>query len=833
MHSPLAPLTGMAALPHRQLVLLGAGHAHLHVLRMWSQNPIPGVGLTVVNDSSHAVYSGMFPGLLAGLYSPTEVQVDLWQFVPACGARLIIAPVQGLDSQTRRIHLPDRPPLPFDAASVALGSQTSPPPLASHSPRLIVAKPLGTLPDRLTAALTGLRATAASGRADAPPTNPGGTPSGGPPGSSASTPLRVLVVGGGAAGVELTLALQRWLADRHPAPLLTLVDSNPQILTGYSAGTRATALRTLAERGIQTVNSRRVESVDSGGELGSVPGPPLVLHCSNPATQARDALVADLVLWVTSATPPSCFRHFDLPRDDAGFLAIHPTLQSLSGQPVFVVGDSAGLVSQPVRKAGVYAVRQGPILWQNLQRHFAGHPLRLYRPQSTFLSLLSLADGRAIADYRGLSFTGRAAWWLKDTIDRRFLRQYQPPLRVGMKVSSTPASISREGLPAVTAMRCTGCGSKVSAEVLAGVLQRLQPTAAGTPASPIATTPSSTGGATAPTCDPTSPGAKPPVTGSGAEFASVATGSAAPDDAVLLDRGRQPVDVWSVDFFPAFLDDPHLVGRIAALHALSDVWAMGAEPHGALAIVSVPGGDPRSQSELLFQLLAGSLRELVGAGASLLGGHTLEADQLQVGFSVVGRLSPGPAWRRGGLQPGDQLILTKPLGTGAILAGLTQHRATATAVDAALANMLQSNASAARCGRRWPVSAATDITGFGLAGHLLEMLNASQCDATLTLEHLPILPGFDELARGGLLSSLDPANRTRAQSQLHLSPGLDSHPRWPALFDPQTSGGLLLACPASHTPALLRDLHAAGLLQAACIGQVTAASRQPRLSLRP
>jgi len=629
--------------------------------------------------------------------------------------------------------------------------------------------------------------------------------------------------------VELTLALQRWLADRHPAPLLTLVDSNPQILTGYSAGTRATALRTLAERGIQTVNSRRVESVDSGGELGSLPGPPLVLHCSNPATQARDALVADLVLWVTSATPPSCFRHFDLPRDDAGFLAIHPTLQSLSGQPVFVVGDSAGLVSQPVRKAGVYAVRQGPILWQNLQRHFAGHPLRLYRPQSTFLSLLSLADGRAIADYRGLSFTGRAAWWLKDTIDRRFLRQYQPPLRVGMKVSSTPASISREGLPAVTAMRCTGCGSKVSAEVLAGVLQRLQPTAAGTPASPIATTPSSTGGATAPTCDPTPPGAKPPVTGSGAEFASVATGSAAPDDAVLLDRGRQPVDVWSVDFFPAFLDDPCTVGRIAALHSLSDVWAMGADPVGALAIASVPAGPPRQQAELLFQLLSGAVREFTSAGATLMGGHTLEADLLQIGFSVLGRLGDRPAWRRSLLQPGDQLILTKPLGTGAILAGLAQHQSPAPAVDAVLAHMLQSNATAVRIGRQWPIRAATDITGFGLAGHLLEMLHASRCSGRLQLDAVPLLPGFRELARLGVLSSLDPANRARARPALQHAPALEAHPAWPALFDPQTSGGLLLACPSAAARPLLHALHSAGLPHAACVGAVIDSSEAGQL----
>ncbi|MFM8222928.1 MAG: selenide, water dikinase SelD, partial [Planctomycetaceae bacterium] len=162
-------------------------------------------------------------------------------------------------------------------------------------------------------------------------------------------------------------------------------------------------------------------------------------------------------------------------------------------------------------------------------------------------------------------------------------------------------------------MRCTGCGSKVSAEVLAEVLQRLQPNSVS-------------------------------ATGSLRDI---------PDDAVLLQPPEQPVDVWSVDFFPAFLDDPCTVGRIAALHSLSDVWAMGADPVGALAIASVPAGPPRQQAELLFQLLSGAVREFTSAGATLMGGHTLEADLLQIGFSVLGRLGDRPAWRRSLLQPGD------------------------------------------------------------------------------------------------------------------------------------------------------------------------------------
>jgi selenide,water dikinase len=756
-------------LPPRELVLLGAGHAHLHVIRMWGRRPIPGFGLTVVNDSSLATYSGMFPGVIAGLYSPAEASVDLWRFVPACGARLIVAPVQGLDASGRQVLFPDRPPLAFDVASIALGSIPTLPPVATASPRVLPVKPLGTLLDRLAAAL-----------AVAPPPTPH------------SPPLRVALVGGGAGGVELTLALHRWFQQHRPVQL-SLLDSHPQLLSGSSPRTRAAALQVLTERGIRPLTSHRLRQIRPAGDNPLAPDAPLVLDCTSPSGESLPAVTVDVVLCATSAAPPTPLQHCDLPKDPAGFLLVDPTLRSTSHQPVFVTGDCASFATQPLRKAGVYAVRQGPILWDNLGRLAADQPLIEFQPQRSFLSLLSLGDGQALADYRGCSFRGRLPWRLKDSIDRRFLRQYQPEHRPGMSPMGKrpppppPPPTAPPSLPAP--MRCTGCGSKVSAEVLAEVLQRLQPNS-------------------------NSP------TGSLLDI---------PDDAVLLKPHEQPVDVWSVDFFPAFLDDPHTVGRIAALHALSDVWAMGADPVGALAIASVPAGSSRRQAELLFQLLSGAVREFTAAGANLLGGHTLEADQLQIGFSVVGRLGDRPAWRRSLLQPGDQLILTKPLGTGAILAGLAQHLAPAHAIDAALAHMLQSNATAARVGRQWPIRAATDITGFGLAGHLLEMLHASRCSARLQLDAVPVLPGFRELARTGVLSSLDPANRARARPALQCAPTQEAHPSWPALFDPQTSGGLLLACPAEAAPPLLNSLHSAGLPHATCVGSVVASAEPGQL----
>src|SRR5262249_43615815 len=257
--------------------------------------------------------------------------------------------------------------------------------------------------------------------------------------------------------------------------------------------------------------------------------------------------------------------------------------------PVLAVGAPASIAGRRLPRAGVYAVREGPFLWENLQRVFAGRELVPYEPQRGFLSLLATGDGRAIAEYKGFSGHGRWAWKWKDHIDRKFMRMYQnyaPRNEMSGRAARSPGEPAKNGAP--PAMRCGGCGGKIGANILSAALQRLN---------------------------------LPPDR-------RTTLGLDTPDDAAVLDRRAAPVDVLSVDFFPAFLDDPYLVGRVAALNALSDLWAMGSEPLGAMAIVTLPEGPPTQQTELLYQLLAGGLRELTAAGAMLWGGHTTEGPEL-------------------------------------------------------------------------------------------------------------------------------------------------------------------------------------------------------------
>jgi selenide,water dikinase len=727
---------------------------------MWRMQPIPDVRLTLVSPFSRATYSGMLPGTLAGLYTPDDMEIDLHRFAMSCGARLIVEPAVGLDPDRRRILFRDRPPVRYDVAVVGIGSVPNQRTLWEGQPNVLSIKPMATFLARWEAAV----------KSRIPPSPLGG----------AEDALRVAVVGAGAGGTEIAFSVEAWLRRHEIAANVSLVDANENILAGYSAGTKHRALREMARRGILVILNRRVSAI-GGRELTFADG------TSHPS---------DIVIWAASAAAPSVLEGFSLPKTPDGFLAVRPTLQTTAEFPVFAVGDTASFVLQPLPKAGVYAVREGPVLWDNLQRLFAGRDLVPYDPQRGFLSLLNTGDESALLEYRGISAQGRWAWKLKDRIDRKFMRMYQD-YGASADRGMRSAEAGKRTETATGAMRCLGCGGKVGSNVLAAALERLQ-------------------------------------TADSDDDSALRTPHSAPldaEDAAVINPRATPVELLSVDFFPAFLDDPFLIGRIAALHALSDVWAMGGEPQGVLALVTIPGGEPRQQTELLFQLLAGAKRELDAHGVALWGGHTTEGPELNIGFTVTGGLNGKPPLAKSGLRPGDRLVLTKPLGTGTLLVAHRLCAARAAWVDAMLAQMLIANAAASRAARDHGATAVTDITGFGLAGHLLEMLDASGVAARVSLGSLPLLDGFVELAASkAFRSSLDPANRSNEARVVVRTVG-PSTAGYEALFDPQTAGGLLIGVPAERADGLVAQLRNDGCGCAAVVGEVLPASPSAPLEI--
>jgi selenide,water dikinase len=278
------------------------------------------------------------------------------------------------------------------------------------------------------------------------------------------------------------------------------------------------------------------------------------------------------------------------------------------------------------------------------------------------------------------------------------------------------------------------------------------------------------------------------------------------------------------------VDDPYLFGRIAATHALGDIYAMGGVPETALAIATVPPARPPIVEHDLFHMMKGGSEVLEAAGAVLVGGHSAEGAELALGFAVTGRTRPGRLLRKGGLRPGDRLLLTKPLGTGVILAAEMRRRAAARVVTAAIATMLQPAAAASACLAEYGATACTDVTGFGLLGPLLEMLTASAVDARLDPVLIPALDGAMHLLADGVTSSLHPSNLAS------LAAVEDAHPHSPfaaLLIDPQTAGGLLAGVPADCAADCLAELRRLGY-RAAMIGIVIPASGdRPRVRLEP
>ena len=735
----------------RDIVLVGGGHSHVVVLRTFAMRPVPGVRLTLICTDTDTPYSGMLPGYIAGHYDFDEVHIDLRRLAEFAGARYYRDEVTGLDRFERKVLCRRRPPVGYDLLSINIGSTPQLQQVPGATEHAVPVKPIRRFNERWRALFARVRAHAG--------------------------PTAIAVVGAGAAGVEMTLAMQyrlrRELAElgRDPDELaFHLFSAAPDILPTHNAAVRRCFASVLEERGVTVHRNAEVSAVGPG------------------RLQVKDGpeVAADEIVWVTQAGGPAWLRGTGLALDEAGFIRVGETLQTETDPLIFAAGDCAAISGHPLEKAGVFAVRMGPPLAQNLRRAVTREELRRYRPQSRWLALVSTGDRHAIAS-RGIVFArGDWIWRWKDWIDRRFMRRFcdLAPMAQPRPTDADPVPLAPEeeaqALSAI-AMRCGGCGAKVGASVLARALAEVRPVARD----------------------------------------DVLVGLHAPDDAAVMRVPPGNAMVHTVDFFRAFIDDPWTFGRIAANHALGDIFAMGATPQSATAIAAVPPGLEAKVEATLRDMMAGAVSVLNEAGCALVGGHTGEGAELALGFAINGLIDESLAGllTKGTLRPGDVLILTKPIGTGTLFAAHARLQARGRWIDAALESMQISNRAAVPILRTHGASACTDLTGFGLLGHLVEMTKPSGVDAEIDLDALPILDGAAECAAAGVVSSLQPAN-LRLRRALRNQADATGHPNYALIFDPQTAGGLLAAVPGERADACLAHLRAAGYPRAKRIGRV-------------
>ena len=758
----------------KDLILIGGGHSHALVLRKMGMNPWPAdVRITLVTNLADTPYSGMLPCHISGLYDFDTAHIDLRPLTRFANCRLIMDEMIGLDTQRQQVICRHHPPLAYDALSIDVGSTPAKSKVPGAAEYAIPAKPV---PELLRAWDSYLFSLKKELEADA------------------NKVATIGIVGGGVGGVEMAFAMQVRLQQ-----LMQSIGRNKQQIavhifqrSEHLAKGRNRLTQWMVERLCQEkkIVVHTGETVCEVGER--------TIRCESGLT-----VECDRTFWVTNASAPPWLKKTDLSLTKEGFLAIKDTLQTCSHQNIFAAGDVATMVNHPRPKAGVFAVRQGPPLYKNLKRYVLDQPLKPFSPQQRYLNIIDTDTERSIASWGPFAIHAKWCRSWKDSIDRKFMSLFStfPKMSEGKSYLSPVISESRNSEsknPELKnfepeQMHCAGCGSKVGSQVLTRALKRVRRETSDRhwPARDL-----------------------------------IHTGLDQPDDAAIVGLPNGMLAVHTVDQFSALVDDPYIFGQICVNHCLSDLFAMGATSHSALAIATIPYGTNAKQEETLYQLLSGAMVSLAESKTFLIGGHTTEGAELSLGFACNGWIDPQKVWRKNNLKPGQSLILTKALGTGVLFAADRQLGAKGRWIQAAIASMLMSNQAAADCLKDYGAIACTDVTGFGLAGHLLEMLRKDNpaddnpASAALDFSQIPLLSGVEQVLESGFASSLYKRNRQNAAAAIQAHEAMMTHPQFSILFDPQTSGGLLASLEPEAVEPCLAALRRLGYSQSRCIGQV-------------
>ncbi|NET59532.1 MAG: selenide, water dikinase SelD [Symploca sp. SIO2E6] len=858
------------------LVLVGGGHSHAIALKMFAMKPLPGVRITLITDNAHTPYSGMLPGHVADFYSYDETHIDLRRLAVFAKAQLYLDQAIGLELTEQKVICANHPPVAFDYLSIDIGSTPATVGTPGAAKYAIPAKPV----PQFLAAWEQIAA-----QVEQSPTDPLslGIVGGGAGGVELALNVQarlhqILTDAGQLASLEgrsyraegksfmvwkelglLPNPFRRKRRGLYPEgrreqgkPFCLLPSAfclrkaeafgqltqklqihlfhrGTKLLPHHNWRVSRHLEKILLERGIKLHLGEKVSDVGAKhlGDNSSVKPEldnPNALPSDRNTDSEQDArttrtlreritnlpkwVICDSglkiechqIFWVTQASSPSWLQASGLATDERGFVLVADTLQSISHPNVFATGDIATMQNYQRPKAGVFAVRQGKPLFENLRRIVLGQKLLPYHPQARYLSLIGTGDKQAIASWSFLEWRSPLLWLWKDQIDRKFMDKFEdlPSMDEDGEMGGGGDAGRRGRGDGETGrweippkMHCAGCGSKVGSTTLEKVIKRL------------------------------------PLMGG----ADIMIGLGDPDDAAVLQVPAGQLLVQTVDYFRSLIDDPYIFGQIATNHCLSDIFAMGATPQSALAIVTIPYGTDEKIEETLYQLMSGANKILQESQSPLIGGHTTEGAELAFGLSCNGLVHPDQLLRKNGMKPGQVLILTKAIGTGTLFAADMRYQAKGRWIEQAIASMLLSNQTAAQVLLESGATACTDITGFGLFGHLYEMVKASQVGVELDLDAIPILPGARETVQAGITSSLHPQN-LRLAIYINNANRANDVAKYQLLFDPQTSGGLLAAIPAENTDECIRKLKTFGHQQSCLIGRVISAPETMPITLK-
>lgn len=835
------------------MVLIGGGHAHVHIIKMAGMEPLSsllsqnGIRITLITNTIYAPYSGMLPGYVSGHYASNEIHVDLQILCSFGNVRLIHTEATGIEYDHKDkggyVFCADgRPKIHFDCLSIDVGSNPSLPSKwtrrscdngdyigledkngMNENNSLTPVKPISCFASRWDAICLVMK-QGISKVVDYDTNKIQSDPL-----YSLQRPFVLVVVGGGAGGIELALSAQYALENilrKHKKDStqnnvrgcikIVLVTRGNNILESHNIEVRKIFNRILEDREVQVYCNAEVIDIISKNK----PTDFNALFLSDSSIP-RPPIYFDECLWCTSAGAASWLsKNTTFETTKEGFLKVENTYECVNHPGVFAVGDCCHIVDSPRPKAGIYAVRAGPIVKENIVAYLLKRPLISHKPQKEFLGLISTGDKYAVASRGCFAVEGSFLWKLKDQIDRTWIDGY----RILPSIMDSPRGTIEEEFDSIqnnigifppilqsrrhevmdafsqSNMRCGGCGAKVGATTLSRVLNAVHRRRCFRDAKNY-------------------PDQNQSIKRIDHEDAAI----------VLLPENGGGAMIYTIDFFRSFVSDPFLFGKIAAVHALSDCHAMGAKPQTALALAVVPFAASEHVTEgTLIDMLSGASDCLVEEDCQLSGGHTCEGVELALGFSINGYIDdPRFILKKKGGRVGDKIILTKAIGTGALFAADMRAKCAGKYVEIALKSMTTSNRKMSKLAMDFikerkhksdlGIHACTDVTGFGLIGHLLEMLLANDdedtesIDATLHFHKINFFQGAIEAVSNGILSSLHRENIKTSYAISNYENLVQKYPlTYPLLFDPQTAGGLLFFVSSESCDLFLSRVSSAG-----------------------
>ncbi|KGG20322.1 selenide, water dikinase SelD [Prochlorococcus marinus] len=710
------------------LVLAGGGHTHALVLLRWAMYPKlkPAGMITLVNKSSTTIYSGMFPGVVAGKYKIDEILIDLRNLASKAGVSFIHAEIEGIDLKKKKLLLAGRPEIEYSLLSLNIGTKTNLNAKSFNRGDKDLAVPIKPFYESYKFIID------QDIHKD----------------DSSAKPF--VIIGSGFAGMEIAFSLRKRWPKRS---ILLKIKSGRKI--------KKNLLRNLKAQNIEITQKN-----------------PSILYPTLICTGNKS------FDWI---------KNSGLPIDKKGRVLTKKNLQVLNYPELFAVGDCGVIKDHSRPSSGVWAVRSAKPLAINLECLSKGLKLEEWKPQRKAIQLLDISsikkESKAFISWGEImigpfGFLSR----LKELIDKQFISKFDLVKDIDSDMSTEEEMI-----------KCRGCAAKLAFSPLNSALNKLD-----------------------------------------------LIESSADDSIDIGELNSSKTLIQSVDGFPSLISDPWLNGRLLAFHACSDIWACGGSVISAQSVVNLPSIPNNLQQELLFQVLEGINSALTIQGAKLVGGHTLESRKIseepfslgiESSLTVNGIIDNKKYfWPKGGMKKGDQILISRPLGTGIIFSAFMNGQVKPYILDNALKEMNKSqheivnyiNELTNLNPRSKIVNACTDITGFGLLGHLSEMLESTNSDqlkmnsepfkVTLELDNIPLYDGVKELLDKGFESTLAPANQIFLKNidgdknlrfELKSNDSSSNRSYYNAmlkiLVDPQTCGPLLVCCSSIYSEKLLQQ----------------------------